>query len=140
MSFRRRVLEKAREHKADFPKFLLVGASATILTIALLWAFSEKLGIYYIISAMLATQIGIFWNFFWHDNWTWGKRKKEKSFLKRLLNFEAIYITSQTANIALLYVFTEYFRLYYILSMAIAIGITFLYNYFMNRNITFRGA
>ncbi len=142
--FRKRIIgkavEKAKEHKEDFSKFVAVGIMATILTMILLWLFTDQLGLYYIYSAIIGTQIGIIWNFVWHDRWTWGKRLKEKPLMDRFLNFEGIYIISQVANIILLYIFTEVFSVPYLISMLIAIGITFLYNYFMNRNITFRAA
>ncbi|MEK6954517.1 MAG: GtrA family protein [Candidatus Micrarchaeota archaeon] len=140
MSIRAKALTKIKEHGEDFSKFLLVGLSATILTISLLWVFTDILKVHYLISAALATQISIIWNFVLHDNWTFAKRDKAKPVLSRFLNFEAIYITSQVANIAILLLLTEYAKMFYLLSMAIAIGMTFMYNYVMNSKITFKSA
>lgn len=133
-----RIIEKAKKHREDFLKFLVVGLSATFVTLFLLWLFTERFGIYYLLSAILSTQISIFWNFFWQDKWTFANRDMGKSYLGRLANFEAIYITSQVANIFILFVLTEYLKIYHLFSMGIAIGITFMYNYFMNHKFTFK--
>ncbi len=129
---------KMAPHKESLPKFILVGVSATFLTLALLFVFTEVAGIYYVLAGALSSQIAIIWNFIWHDNWTWGNRKKEKPLLKRFVAFEGIYITSIVANTLLLYIFTDLLNIFYIFSMLGAIGITFMYNYVMHSRITFK--
>jgi putative flippase GtrA len=129
---------KARAHKDTFLKFTLIGATAFVINLALLWLFTDVMHIHYVISFIVSAQISIFWNFVWHDNWTWGKVEKQKSLADRLKAFEAIYISSLIANTVLIYVFTEYFSLHYIVSMVIAVGITFVYNYAMQSKVTFK--
>ncbi|MFH0971172.1 MAG: GtrA family protein [Candidatus Micrarchaeota archaeon] len=137
---RKKIIPEAAEHKDTFPKFILIGISATLLTLGLLYYFTEWLHVHYLLSGALATQISIIWNFLWHDNWTWGKRKKERSLLSRFAAFEAIYVTSMVANVFLLYVFTDFFGVPYLLSMLVATGITFMFNFGMHEKITFKEA
>ncbi len=131
------IIERTMRHKETFAKFVLVGISATFLTLGLLYAFTEYIRIPYVASGALSSQIAIFWNFIWHDNWTWAKRRKEKGLVKRFIAFESIYITSLAANTALLYGFTECLKTPYLLSMLMAIGLTFTYNYAMHSRVTF---
>jgi putative flippase GtrA len=129
---------KAERHKDTLLKFVLIGASALVLNLILLWVFTDLWKIYYVASGVLASQISIVWNFIWHDNWTWGKVRKEKGLVARFTAFEAIYVSSIIANTVLLYVFTEYFKQHYIVSMVLAVGMTFMYNYFMHSKVTFK--
>ncbi|MBI5224910.1 GtrA family protein [Candidatus Micrarchaeota archaeon] len=135
---RQKILLKVDLHKATFVKFIIIGISATILTVLFTYILTEYAKLYYLLAAIISTQSGIVWNFLWHDNWTWKNRKKSASVFKRFLSFEAIYVVSQAANVFLLFVFTEYFKIHYILSLLTAIGITFLYNYVMNHKFTFK--
>ncbi|MFH1257795.1 MAG: GtrA family protein [Candidatus Micrarchaeota archaeon] len=132
------LMERVKGHRKPFIKFLLVGVSATFLTLGLLYLFTEYFQIYYVISGLLASQLSIFWSFIWHDNWTWAKRRKQKGLVPRFMAFEGIYVSSIIANNALLYLFTEFLKTQYLLSMGMAIGITFTYNYVMHSRITFK--
>ena len=137
MPIKRKLLQAVGKHSATFPKFVSVGISSTILTLALLYIFKEFFGIYYVLSGLLSGQISIIWAFMWHDNWTWRDRRKGRPLLARFAAFEGIYIFTNFANSLLLYAFTEYLLLPYLLSMLLAIGVTFLFNYFMHSRVTF---
>lgn len=127
----------AGNHKAAFPKFVAVGISSTFLTLGLLYFFTEFLGLYYVLSGLLSGQISIIWAFMWHDNWTWKDRRKGRSLLSRFAAFEGIYLFANFANSALLFAFTENLRMPYLISMLLAIGVTFSFNYVMHSRVTF---
>ena len=52
-----------------FLGFALVGASGLVVNQVALWVFTEKLGVYYLLSAILATQISTVWNFALVERW-----------------------------------------------------------------------
>ncbi|MEK6843469.1 MAG: GtrA family protein [Candidatus Micrarchaeota archaeon] len=135
---KQKIISKVNSHKTTFGKFIIIGISATILTVLFTYLLTEYAKLYYLLAAIISTQTGIIWNFLWHDNWRWKNRKKSASVFKRFLSFEAIYVVSQAANVSLLFVFTEYLKIHYILSLLAAIGLTFIYNYVMNHKFTFK--
>lgn len=53
-----------RKRTTEFILFVLIGIVGLILTLGLLWFFTEKLHIYYLVSKIIATIIVYFWNFF----------------------------------------------------------------------------
>ncbi|MFH1750951.1 MAG: GtrA family protein [Candidatus Micrarchaeota archaeon] len=139
MPLKSKFIRATSKHTTAFPRFVTVGISSTILTLGPLYIFKEYLGIYYVLSGLMSGQISIIWAFVWHDNWTWKDRRKGRPLLARLVAFEGIYIFTNFANSLLLYAFTEYLLLPYLHPMLLAIGITFLFNYFMHSKITFKG-
>lgn len=60
------VFQQKSHHKRviEFILFIVIGVIGLILTLTLLWFFTEKLHIYYLISKILATTLVYFWNFF----------------------------------------------------------------------------
>jgi dolichol-phosphate mannosyltransferase len=46
-----------------FLGFALIGATGLVVNQVALWVFTEKFGIYYLLSAILATQVSTVWNF-----------------------------------------------------------------------------
>jgi len=53
-----------RSRAMEFALFVVIGVVGLVLTLCLLWLFTEKLHIYYLVSKMLATVLVYFWNFF----------------------------------------------------------------------------
>src|SRR5689334_17551221 len=72
---------------ANFVKFLLVGITGLVVNSLALYAFTELAGIYYVISAAIATQVSTLWNFGLTESWVFGKRETERPFLQRLVSF-----------------------------------------------------
>ena len=48
---------------AEYAVFVAVGIVGLGLNEALLWVFTEPLGVYYLLSKLIAASIGFFWNF-----------------------------------------------------------------------------
>ncbi len=53
-----------RSRVVEFTLFVIIGVVGLVLTLCLLWLFTEKLHIYYLVSKILATILVYFWNFF----------------------------------------------------------------------------
>jgi len=63
---------------------------------------------------------------------------KIKCLLKRMIKFAIIGGIGVPIQLGLTYLLTEYAHMWYILSLAITIGITFIWNFTMNSIWTFR--
>jgi dolichol-phosphate mannosyltransferase len=127
---------KLKKH-SQVMKFLIVGSIGIILNTILLWFFTEKIGLYYIFSGIISTETAIISNFLLNDLWTWGKRNKKNTFVKRLLLFNLVSIVGLIITVSTLGILTE-LGLYYLLSNIIGIILATSWNYLANDKITFK--
>jgi len=121
----------------EFFKFALVGLLGTLINIGVLYLFTEFFGVYYVISAIFAFIIAATSNFFFNKVWTFKERISD-SIAKKYASFFAVSVTALLVNLFFLYLFTEFFGVYYILSQIIAIGISLIINFLGNKIWTFR--
>jgi len=76
-------------------RFLAVGASGLVVNQVALIFFTEILGLFYLVSAIVATLGSTTWNFLWADRWAYGARRPTMGAMSR-------YGTFLTINLALL--------------------------------------
>ncbi len=84
-----RKLMELRMSKGDprFGRFALVGISGLVVNSLALAIFTEWFHIFYLISAMLATQCSTLWNFFWTERWVFSDRHESRPLGLRLFGF-----------------------------------------------------
>ena len=68
-----------RNRSSEFILFVLIGLVGLVLTLTLLWFFTERLHIYYLISKIIATVIVYFWNFFARKKLLFSKTPDSKT-------------------------------------------------------------
>ncbi len=117
-------------------KFASVGAIGAIINLGFLFIFREFLGVYYIFAGFLSSQISLTCNFIANDAWTF-KNAKKLPFLSRFGRYWFISHGTILLDLFILYLLTNYFGLYYIASMLIAILISASINYVLNKSHTF---
>jgi len=71
----------------NFVKFMIVGLTGTVVNTLALAAFTEFASLYYLVSAIFATQISTLWNFGLTETWVFGKHKTEKPLVLRFISF-----------------------------------------------------
>jgi dolichol-phosphate mannosyltransferase len=86
-------------------------------------------GLYYLISGAISLEISVLANFFFNRAWTFKKEAKNAKLGKSLLKDHTTRFAGVLINYACLFVFTEIFNIYYILSMAVGIGIATIWNF-----------
>lgn len=123
-------------------KFCFVGLSGVLVNVGSLYLFTEYIGLYYIISSIVAIEISILSNFFLNDYWTFKLKDKTDKYtqnrFKRFFSFQCISIIGLIINIGILYFLTDFFGIYYLVSNLIGIVIVFFWNYLMNRHVTWK--
>lgn len=75
---------------AGLTRFSLVGASGLGVNMAALAAFTDVVGLYYLVSAILATQLSTAWNFALTERWVFAGRELGRSPKTRLILFFAM--------------------------------------------------
>ncbi len=115
-------------------KFGVVGATGVGVNMGLLYLLTEFAGFYYLFSAVFAVESSIVSNFVLNDLWTFRDLRKEgwRNWLERFSKFHAVSLAGMALNLSLLWVFTEVFGIYYLLSNLMAIAVVFAWNYIAN--------
>jgi dolichol-phosphate mannosyltransferase len=123
-------------------KFGFVGLSGVLVNIGSLYLFTEYVGLYYVISSIVAIEISILSNFLLNDCWTFKLKEKSDTYiqnrLQRFFSFQCISVVGLIINIGILYFLTDFFGIYYLVSNLIGIIIVFFWNYLINRHVTWK--
>ena len=125
-----------KEIVSQFIKFSLVGLVGTFINLFILYTLTEYFQIYYVISALFAFFIAATVNFIFNKIWTF-QEKMSKNIGKKYFSFFIVSLTALSVNIFFLYILTEFFRIYYLVSQILAIGIALMINFIGNKIWTF---
>jgi len=120
----------------EFFKFVFVGGIGTLINIAILYFLTEKVGIYYMISAIFSFVIAMTSNFILNKIWTF-KENIKLEIRKKYSQFGLVSVIALLVNLFFLYIFTEFLGVYYIISQILAIGIALIINFLGNKIWTF---
>lgn len=124
-----------------FIKFGIVGGSGVFVNMGFLWFFTEIVGLYYLISSVLAIALAMISNFIWNDLWTWRDRGEPgiNAYLIRMAKFILVSsIAAYIGNLGILWILTHFFHIYYLISNLIGIAIGTALNYSVNNFWTFK--
>jgi dolichol-phosphate mannosyltransferase len=121
-------------------KFGLVGTWGFLVNMFFLWFLTEIAGLYYLFSSILAIEIALVNNYVLNDLWTWRDRGKKgkKEYLKRMLQYHIAASVATLVNIAILWILTQLFGIYYLVSNVFGILCGMTLNYFVNDRWTFK--
>jgi len=121
----------------QFLKFALVGLTGTLIHLVILYSLTEFLGIYYLISAVVAFVVASSNNFIWNKIWTFDEKIGHEA-ARKYVQFFIVSVIALIVNLFFLYLFTEFLGVYYLVSQIIAIALSLWINFFGNRTWTFR--
>jgi len=118
-------------------RFLIAGGIAFTVNIAVLYLFTDILGIYYLISTVWAFVISLGVSFLLQKFWTFQDGSRDKLHIQLPL-YLGMQVMNLILNTALMYVFVEYLYLWYLFSQVIiASGIAFS-SFFINKTYIFK--
>jgi dolichol-phosphate mannosyltransferase len=89
-------------------------------------------------SAIIATEVSILTNFLLNNFWTWEKNKNQFSFIKRLFSYNLVALGGLLISVITLFVLTDVFNMYYLISNLFGILLATFWNYIINDKITFK--
>lgn len=128
-----------------FIKFMVTGFAGVVIGLGLLWFMTEKMGVFYLISAGVSKEFGILLAFAANEIWVFNDRisqsmKTAKHYISRLIKFNANRLLAIFIVIATMAVLTEMMGINYLISNLIGIGVAFPFNYIVsNRKIWQKG-
>jgi putative flippase GtrA len=122
--------------------FNAVGAGGVVLQLASLAVLVRLFEWHYLPATVLAVEVAILHNFWWHQRWTWKDRPPpaRRSTTGRLVRFHALNgVISLTGNLLLMTLLTGVLRFDAIAANAIAIVACSLANFAASERLVFRG-
>lgn len=125
----------SRLSQKRFIRFCIVGATGIIVNQALLWALTDKLGIYYLYSALASIEASIASNFIFNDLWTFRDRRMTASSIPiRFLKYNLLCAAGSLFNYIILWFFTDRLHFYYLISNLFGIAAAVVWNYTISLN------
>lgn len=124
-------------HKSTFLKYNAVAMTATAVDFMFLVFFTEVLGFWYLLSAIIGSTIGGIVAFLLERNWTF--KKNDGVIRKQALRYLFIWLSSLLLNTVFLYLFVDIFQIQYIFSRVIvAVLVSVTFNFFTHKYYIFK--
>ena len=117
-----------------------MGLSGIFVNTGILYILTEYAGLFYMVSSLFAIEASIITNFLLNDCWTFNDKVNSRiaEKWKRFVSFEVISVLGVAINMGVLYTLTEFAGLWYILSNVIGIFVAFVWNFYVNRHVTWK--
>ena len=136
------MIDKLFKQKTDnifiqFFRYVSVGGTAFAVDFFFLYFFSDICGIYYLVSAVLSFIISVLVNYIMSTKWVFNQDNIEN----KVLEFNLFILISTIGLVfteILLYLFTDVFGIYYLISKIISAIIVLFWN-FIARRVMFYG-
>jgi dolichol-phosphate mannosyltransferase len=111
------------EGSLRFIAFALVGLSGILVNSLALYVATDRLKIYYLISAGIATVVSTLWNFSLTELWVYRSANQAEGILRRLGLFFVMNLIALALRSPVIYVLTSLLGLNYVISNLISLGI-----------------
>jgi glycosyltransferase involved in cell wall biosynthesis len=106
-----------------FLRFLTVGVTGFVVNNLLLALLTELAGLFYLLSAVLATQGSSLWNFGWSARWVFSDRQASGSGIQPLAMFLLVNNAALALRAPMMFVMTTGLGLHYIASNILSIAL-----------------
>jgi len=120
--------------------FGIVGLSGIFVNMGIYWALTRYAGIYYLVASVIAIEISILNNFVWNDLFTFRSMpvSQGRSLAGRIGLFHVVSAGGAVINWLVLLLLTQFAGVYDLISNLAGILAGFVWNYLVNRNVTWK--
>jgi putative flippase GtrA len=127
----------SRFRERRFLMFFSIGIVSTLVDTGLLLVFTEYCGIWYLWSAAASYCCGILVSYFLNKHYTFHDTNRH--YLSQFAMFAAISGSGLALNLVVMLLAVDLLGFHYLLGKALAIGVSFAWNYTGQSRITFHG-
>jgi len=113
--FRKLVIHKTNNTTVQFFRSILVGGLSFLVDFKILWMCTDRFYIYYLISAVIAFVFGLVTAYLLSVYWVFKERLLNDQ-LHEFIFFTVLGIIALLLNEILLWLFTDIFQIYYLVS------------------------
>ncbi|MGZ7208888.1 MAG: GtrA family protein [Methanobacterium sp.] len=135
-------LDKLIKNQTDsthiqFFRYIFVGGAAFIVDFCSLYILTSTFSVYYLYSAAIAFTLGLIANYLLSISWVFNKRTLDNIWSEFII-FTSIGIIGLVLNELIIWFFTDYVGLFYLLSKIIAAALILFWNFFARKFTLFR--
>jgi dolichol-phosphate mannosyltransferase len=124
---------KYEEKCRNMLRFAFVGATGALLNLAIIYALTNYIHMWYMISAIVAIECSILWNFYLNTKVTFNYRFSNRSEISAaVFKYHLLSFASTIINLTALFTFTEFLNIYFMFSEILAIMLAFGINYLVS--------
>lgn len=117
-------------------KYAIVGASGVAVNTGVLYGLTEFMSVYYMMSAVIASELSIISNFILNDKFTFTVDDAKHSKIRRFIIYNGVSVIGTVMLLFVTYILTEYLSVYYIYASWFGMISVFIFNYILNKRIT----
>ena len=119
-------------------RFVVVGALTAGIQMLLLWLFVDAAGINYLIGATIAIEITIVMSYVLNNAWTFqaSRNTGRREYLEGLVKTNLVRGTAIPIQLGVLYALVEWGEVMYLIANAVAIFLSGLYRFVLDRRWT----
>lgn len=110
-------------------KFGVVGGTGYLLNLVILYIFTDIVGIYYLMSAIISLFANSIWNYVWNCRLTFKSNEGILGYIK----YFGMTMLSRVIYFGLLFWLTSLIGVYYIFSSIFAVFACFILNYILSK-------
>lgn len=118
-------------------KYYSVGATGVLVNLGLLFFLTEFLGLWYILSYVIAISVSITSNFTFNKFWTFSDSIDSQRTIVMYVKFVGVSLMGMGIQLGCVYLLVESLSVYYMLAAIISIAIAGGINFIINRRWTF---
>lgn len=115
-------------HK-EFLKFALVGGSGVLVNSLAIFAITDLLGVYYLVSAVLASVASTIWNFVFTEYWVFDHRQQGSGMAKRFTMFFVMNNAALLLRGPIIFALTTGLGVYYVVSNLVSLVVMMVARY-----------
>jgi dolichol-phosphate mannosyltransferase len=123
-----------------FAKFAIVGMSGVAVNSGVLYVLVTGLGLNPVLGAVVSTEIAILGNFALNDLWTFGDSDGGRTWVQRMLRYNAVVLGGLVLAVVTLAVVMRLTGAHYLVANMCGIVVGTLWNYAANCRLTWRVA
>ena len=123
-----------------FARFGIVGATGLAVNMAVIFALTEVAGLFYLLSAIVATQASTLWNFFFTDRWVFPDRERSRGVWSRMWMFFAMNNAALPLRVPLMFLLTSLLGVHYMISNVFSLGVIAVIRYAFSDSIIWKDA
>lgn len=120
-----------------FIRYVFSGGTAAAIDVILLYVLTQYFGVYYLSAAIFAMTVSFIARFLLQKFVTFQDKDESQS-TRQFIAYSILYGASLLATTGLLYVFVEYFHLWYVPAQILTIGLIACVSYFIYRLFVFK--
>ena len=123
-------------HKTGI-KYIISGGTAAVVDLGLLYIFTDIVGLWYLLAAVIAFVFGLFTSFSMHKFWTFRESSLHR-LKKQFVFFTSLALVNLILNTFLMYIAVEMLGIWYLGAQFVIMGLLAVMNFVINKTVTFR--